>query len=505
MKSAQKVINNESVNDQVFQLWADSFHEGDWACREIAKIVQKNGGKFEVEYLNGFIPRFKYELNKTSFEIYVFGNYHNWEPRPSSLSKLLEWGKPDLVLIRDSDSEILIAIEETAATPTGNQALQRCERQFGAAIEGFPFWYLISEFGTHSDGGVRRDSIWPTLMGLEIMTALEVPSIVLHYSDLTNPEDYSMGSGVESLFEVFLGVVINSISKLPAMTGLEEIMTKQLNEMINFINATWENSLYFLPVIKNVDVRDLSNKICLKGDLRHLTQSKRKNLLDWPLVTGLTISELETQVSRTLKKHDDFAYLLEESIANGKAYGVIKGSGSKPQNMQSMQNWISQQTSIQIKWENENDKINHKNKFRLNLQDFPPSETGVHVITAPRILYLFDEFSEVIELLGKAFPRLDQKIQVNNASALVYISNSVKPGRIFGDPYTGQISSYAVSFGALSHKRKVVCYFPHQSIAQAANNLHNPNNKGLRILRELTDLLVFGGGYAIKTKTLEVI
>ena len=108
-------------------------------------------------------------------------------------------------------------------------------------------------------------------------------------------------------------------------------------------------------------------------------------------------------------------------------------------------------------------------------------------------------------MLGKAFPRLRQKIQVNNASALVYISNSVKPGRIFGDPYTGQISSYAVSFGALSHKRKVVCYFPHQSIAQAANNLHNPNNKGLRILRELTDLLVFGGGYAIKTKTLEVI
>jgi hypothetical protein len=81
----------------------------------------------------------------------------------------------------------------------------------------------------------------------------------------------------------------------------------------------------------------------------------------------------------------------------------------------------------------------------------------------------------------------------------------VKPGRIFGDPYTGQISAYSVSFGALSKTRSIVAYFPHQSIAQAAQYLVNPNNKGLRILAELTDLLVFSGGYAIKTKSLEIV
>ena len=55
--------------------------------------------------------------------------------------------------------EILFAVEETAATPTGNQAMQRCERQYGSARFRIPHWYLISEYGLHRDGGVRRDSI----------------------------------------------------------------------------------------------------------------------------------------------------------------------------------------------------------------------------------------------------------------------------------------------------------------------------------------------------------
>ena len=55
--------------------------------------------------------------------------------------------------------EILFAVEETAATPTGNQAMQRCERQYGSARFRIPYWYLISEYGLHRDGGVRRDSI----------------------------------------------------------------------------------------------------------------------------------------------------------------------------------------------------------------------------------------------------------------------------------------------------------------------------------------------------------
>jgi hypothetical protein len=131
------------------------------------------------------------------------------------------------------------------------------------------------------------------------------------------------------------------------------------------------------------------------------------------------------------------------------------------------------------------------------------------VITAPRILYLYDSTNIAQDAIMKAFPRLKGCDLFDESDfdlpALVYISNSVKPGRIFGDPYTGQLSAYSVSFGALSGSRKVIAYFPHQSIAQAAKYLSEPNNKGLRIMAELTDLLIFGGGIAINTKTLELI
>jgi hypothetical protein len=42
-------------------------------------------------------------------------------------------------------------------------------------------------------------------------------------------------------------------------------------------------------------------------------------------------------------------------------------------------------------------------------------------------------------------------------------------------------------------------------VYQAAKYLREPNNKGLRIMTALTDLLVFGGGVAMNTKTLELL
>jgi hypothetical protein len=124
-------------------------------------------------------------------------------------------------------------------------------------------------------------------------------------------------------------------------------------------------------------------------------------------------------------------------------------------------------------------------------------------------LYLYDKTSAVVTAIENAFPRLKEAELFSKEDldlpSLVYISNSMKPGRIFGDPYTGQLSAYSVSFGALSGSRKVIAYFPHQSVAQAAEYLVNPNNKGLRIMAQLTDVLLFGGGLAIKTKTLEIL
>ena len=492
-------------NKYEFNLWADSFHEGEWACRNIAREVEKQGGSFQVQYEQGFIPAFTYHFKKFDVVVHVYGNYASWSPKPKALEDLLAWGKPDLVLVRNSTDEILIAVEETAATPTGNQALQRCERQFGSAIEGFPFWYLISEFGLHSDGGIRRDSVWPSLMGLEIMTSLQIPSIVLHYSDIENPEDYESGGGMKSLFRIMMGVLFNSASGNTPMYGLEDELQLQIDDMTNFISLTATNSLYFLPPTKSGQNTELTKKLCKTGDLRGTKRVNRSNYLSWPLTRELSPDQQAEQNSRALKKYDIFATELEKSIDKGNAYGIIRGSGSKPQKEDQMRTWITQQNNLQANWEKNQVSI-YENAFRLKLNDFPKSPTGYHVITAPRILYLFDDFLDVANCLARSFPKLDFKeIDKSNSPTLVYISNSVKPGRIFGDPYTGQIAAYATSFGALSKGRKVIAYFPHQSIAQAVNNFDSPNNKGLRIMKELTDYLIFGGGITLNMKTGKVL
>ena len=342
-------------------------------------------------------------------------------------------------------------------------------------------------------------------MGLEIMTSLQIPSIVLHYSDAENPEDYESGKGLKSLFRIMLGTLINASKETAPLSGLEQELQSQIVDMENFIDTTANNSLYFLPDSQSDKVSELTKKLCETGDLRHKNRSERSNYIDWPLAKNLSQAQKNDQSSRELKKDDPFARQLEKSIDSGIAYGIIRGSGSKPQKEDQMKVWIDQQNNLQSQWES-GFSSDYENSFRLKLRDFPKSPTGYHVITAPRILYLFDDFMHVVECLTKSFPKIDfTELGEDHSPSLIYISNSVKPGRIFGDPYTGQISAYATSFGALSKGRKVLAYFPHQSVAQAVNNFENPNNKGLRIMKELTDYLVFGGGITLNMKSGKIL
>lgn len=467
------------------------------------------GGSFTADYLNGFIPEFRFQIGENEIHVTVYGNYASWDPIPEPLSRLLAWGKPDLVLIQRETGEILLAIEETAATPTGNQALQRCERQFGAANEGFPFWYLISEFGKHKDGGTRKDSVWPTLMGLELMHGTQVPSIILHYSDADNPEDYSLGTGTNSLFELLALVLRNCSARLQPFANANSLIEAQLQEMVSYVESNWSASLYFVADVSHLNIAEEASRLC--STTRNSLQddaTSRTSFLHWPLVSGLSSEQQKTQTSRPLFKRDVFAETLEADIVARKAYGPIKGSGSKPQQGEKLDLWIRQQNAKQSDWQ---ERSGHpESDFKLQLGDFPKSKTGLHhVITSQRILYLYDSTEYAEKALWRAFGRLKNKRLFSDVErqspALVYISNSVKPGRIFGDPYTGQISAYSVSFGALSQVRNVIAYFPHQSVAQAADEFTDLNNKGQRIMAQLTDLLVFGGGLAIRTKRGELI
>ena len=88
----------------------------------------------------------------------------------------------------------------------------------------------------------------------------------------------------------------------------------------------------------------------------------------------------------------------------------------------------------------------------------------------------------------------------------VYVSNSLKPGRLFGDPFTGQLSAYSTAFGKFDRSsRLVVAYYPHQVHPQAILDGETAHNKGITLMEELTDLIIFHAGVAVDLKTKKVM
>ncbi len=137
---------------ECIEIWADSFHEGDWCCSFLSQIASSKGYTITKDYVRGLQPHYVFSSKDNEIELLVFGSYKSWSPLPAKIKELIEWGKPDFIAYSATNKKILFAVEETAATPTGNQAMQRCERQYGSARLRIPYWYLISEFGVHKDG-----------------------------------------------------------------------------------------------------------------------------------------------------------------------------------------------------------------------------------------------------------------------------------------------------------------------------------------------------------------
>ena len=218
------------------EIWADSFHEGYWACENLLKIHKKNERNFDLNFKNGFIPVFTFFFSKLDIQITVYGSYLSWEPVPKPISDLISWGKPDFLLYNPKSKKIYFAVEETAAVPTGNQALQRCERLYGASRFKIPFWYLLPEYGIHKDQGTRRDSIWPTIMAIKLTSKNLIPSTVLHYSDVDNPEVYDFGAGLEHLFSSLYKILENITDEKKILSGMDVLFEEQIFNMLNFIN-----------------------------------------------------------------------------------------------------------------------------------------------------------------------------------------------------------------------------------------------------------------------------
>jgi hypothetical protein len=480
------------------EIWADSFHEGDWACRRLAELVLADGGEHEISYLEGFIPRHTLTTENWAITLTVFGSYRSWRHLPDELSELLDWGKPDFIAFDPESRDIIFAVEESAATPTGNQALQRCERLYGAARLRVPFWYLLSEYGLHIDGGVRRDSVWPAIMSLKLSRGQSTPSVVLHYSDIDNPEDYLSGTGLKSLFTSLLIILENHTLGRPPLHAMVPVLTDQYQGMLEFIASQWQNLLPFLPgseaLASPTAAADYAAEACgVEDEARAWSET----FLVWPRVPDLPENIRNNLRSRDLIKHDPLCVLLELDIEAGRAYGTSSGTGSRPQRPEAVAEWITAQQTLFDRSPTPDPAAT----FTMHSQDFPPSQGNLrHVTTSKRIVFLYDHWRDLRASIEAAYPRLAGRIpsDQDERPVLLYLSNSLKPGRIFGDPFTGQISAFAVCFGRFDPEpRMVVGYFPHQAHTQAIVEAGKRRGKGLTIMTELTDYLLFTGGVLI--------
>jgi len=488
------------LREKTIEIWADSFHEGEWCCDKICEYAESAGYHTSKEFQYGFMPIYVIQYPDITIKLEVYGSYSAWKNIPSKISSLLKMGKPDFIAYSTEDDAILFAVEETSATMTGNQPTQRCERQYGSAKNNIPFWYLVSEYGTHLDGGRRRDSIWPTIAALKLTMHYNIPNLVLHYSAEDAPGDYSEGKGLDFLFS-FLVVYLQGIFISSNKNILIECLEQQYKEMLKFVESQWSNQIDFLPSLDKLKDSVTANTLAYNALLGPDESPKAiDSFLEWPTSNNIPDEYKANWHSSDLLTYNIFSERMEHDIDSGKCYILSRNSGSgKPAPEEKIIYFLEKQHEEF----NKAAPLNPPAEYGFVLEDFSRTVNGnYNFTTAKNILYLYDSWEDLKESIYDSFDRLNGRLDsINAGSAMVYVCNSLCPGRFLGDPFAGQITAYSLIFSRLNKDRRLLlAYYPHQSYT-----FFNRNNKGSRLLAEMADYALFAGGVLIKTSTGEII
>lgn len=481
------------------EIWSDSFHEGEWCCQHIAEKFRAAGTAVSARYVNGFQPYYMIQTPFFQLTLLVYGSYRSWSPLPPKIKEILEWGKPDFIAYDAARDTVLFAVEETAATATGNQTAQRCERQYGSLRFGIPYWYLVSEYGMHIDGGTRRDSIWPVIAALKLSIRRKTPCVVVHYSDIDNLEDYAAGKGLYLLFTSLFTMLDSYCRGHHILFNMKWILTLQYQEMLNFLLSQWQRNVDFLPSIQLISEAHTAGLIAdCAMNLPSAPSPLLSDFLHWPLFNGLPEEVQKRQSAKKLLKYDALCSLMEQDVADHRAYVLSDNAGSgKPRTAGEIAGYIDEQRK-KFSAAGITPPVN----FTMSIKDFPYTNedcVNCHTTTAKNIVYLYDRWEDFKNSAAGAYPRLKGKLDMidDGTPVFVYVSNSVKIGRVFGDPFTGQLAAYSTAFGKFdAQSRVVVAYFPHQVHSQVRDRHTKASNKGLTLMKELTDLVIFYGGVA---------
>lgn len=236
------------------------------------------------------------------------------------------------------------------------------------------------------------------------------------------------------------------------------------------------------------------------GNLEH--KGALKNLLHWPLYRDM--KKHPEWRGKALMKKDPFCKRMERDIDLKKAYILSSNTGQgKPPTSDDIKRYIAEQQELSHRAK----KLDPPIKFRMKLEDFPLTKTGRrNITTSKNIVYLYDSWFELRESLCRAYPRLKGKLSsfMDDLPVFVFVCNSLAKGRLFGDPFTGELAAYSMAFGKFDEeKRMVLAYYPHQMFNQLTEAVKP--NKGIHIVRDLVDLAVFYGGVAVDVRKNEAM
>ena len=362
----------------------------------------------------------------------------------------------------------------------------------------------MPEYGLHIDGGERRDSIWPTILALKLTSSFAVPNVVLHYAERGKPEAYDSGTGVAVLFKSISEIILREYG-LNTKASFRALLEGQFATMLRFVASQWENITRYLPGLE-VLTEDITAKYFASRAVGEDATPPHEALLHWGKIKTVPKEIIAETRPTSLIKKDIFLEGIENLVGNN-CYTLSSNAGSKPQKTADIRDWINQQKRI-----SDYSRINPKAIFSMDIEDFPKTSSGLrHVTTAKNVFYLCDSWSAVFKCLAAAYPRLKELNGVlpGDDPVLLYVSNSLKPGRIFGDPFTGQLTAFAVIFGrglTTSKQRRVIAYYPHQVHNQLFNDRGDfRENKGIVLMRELVDIAIFHAGVAVQMQSGKII
>ena len=495
-----KNTGNES-NSQIRELevWADSFKEGEFILSQINQAFSGNGIKYEY----GFVPVLTIDVNSTKIKFVVYGYYTSWKNIPEKISELLLFGKSDAIIYDPKDDKIIFVYEETAATPTGNQALQRLERTWYSAYQRVPFVYLVGKHGLHKDGGIRTNSIWPSYLCLKLSTQYKIPSLALLYGSKTEPENYDIGNSIEYLRSIIEWYIREHLELKPKQETLQKLLESIYKEMCIFIKQQHKEISEDLAGKTLLEDNRLSKYIVNRA-LQTDNDEQFSNEFKWHLTSK--------QQSTNKQSFDKFIKEIDKLIENRKAWWPMKGTTNRTEPYKKIKLWIDEQTSHKNKTEL---KTKTKKSTSIKLDQFPDQNGKKLITTTTSILTLIDSTCDFLDCIEKSFgvdsrKAVDTIIDTKIPTALYVTSSIISSGRAFkGDPFTGQSTAYSriFSIGLNNEKeRNMVAYYPNQLYSQFfSKKLEKLENKGTRCMQANFHVIIARDGIIIDPKNWSLV